>query len=402
MSDQNIKELISRSIDEKLSPAEMALVESSLIDSAELRAYRAELLRLKVAMDQWPGIGTSPDWEHKMDKIMVRHGIKEAIGMKFPKSKLQAVALVILVIMVFSTVQIYIKRGIQGRMRAAADDIGDQYSAGNTNVMKIVSMRTGQYEPYYSESSYSVRDKSVGQTADLANGKANTAPEVIQRRIIRNSNLSLEVTDCAETQTKIAALVSKFDGMIENSQLTRSGGINASGSTVFKVSPKNLAAILIEIKGLGTLQSETLKSDDVTGQYVDIEARLGNWRMVRDRLSKLLDEKPSKVEDVLNIERELARVTGEIESAEGQLKYLSQVTDMATVTVNYYVKPGATIFHWNFDFKNKFRDALQTAIDAAIMTFNAVIVVIGFLLPVAFWSLLIWGIVLVYRKITKK
>jgi len=54
------------------------------------------------------------------------------------QSTLEYAVLVIIVIGALLSIQVYIKRGIQGRMRSAADDIGDQYSVGNTNVTKTV------------------------------------------------------------------------------------------------------------------------------------------------------------------------------------------------------------------------------------------------------------------------
>ncbi len=58
------------------------------------------------------------------------------------QSTLEYAVLVIIVIGALLSIQIYIKRGIQGRMRSAADDIGDQYSAGNTNVTKTVTVHS--------------------------------------------------------------------------------------------------------------------------------------------------------------------------------------------------------------------------------------------------------------------
>ncbi len=62
------------------------------------------------------------------------------------QSTLEYAVLVIIVIGALLSIQIYIKRGIQGRMRSAADDIGDQYSAGNTNVTKTVSVHSHTQE----------------------------------------------------------------------------------------------------------------------------------------------------------------------------------------------------------------------------------------------------------------
>lgn len=62
------------------------------------------------------------------------------------QSTLEYAVLVIIVIGALLSIQMYIKRGLQGRLRSAADDIGDQYSAGNTNVTKTVRVTSNTTE----------------------------------------------------------------------------------------------------------------------------------------------------------------------------------------------------------------------------------------------------------------
>ena len=62
------------------------------------------------------------------------------------QSTLETAVLIMIVIGALLSIQVYIKRGVQGRLRSAADDIGDQYSAGNTNVMKTVTVTSNVTE----------------------------------------------------------------------------------------------------------------------------------------------------------------------------------------------------------------------------------------------------------------
>lgn len=59
------------------------------------------------------------------------------------QSTLEYAILVIIIIGALLSIQVYIKRGIQGRLKGAADDIGDQFSIGNVNEVRI--MKTGSY-----------------------------------------------------------------------------------------------------------------------------------------------------------------------------------------------------------------------------------------------------------------
>lgn len=56
---------------------------------------------------------------------------------KKAQSSLEYAILIIIVLGALLTIQVYIKRGIQGRMRAATDDIGEQYEVGSMNVVKV-------------------------------------------------------------------------------------------------------------------------------------------------------------------------------------------------------------------------------------------------------------------------
>lgn len=87
-----------------------------------------------------------------------------------------------------------------------------------------------------------------------------------------------------------------------------------------------------ELSELGSVESRTVSSDDVTQQHQDIGVRLKNARALRSRLRDLLT-RATDVEDVLAIERELTRVQSEIESMEFQLRDLDSRIELSRLTV---------------------------------------------------------------------
>lgn len=91
---------------------------------------------------------------------------------------------------------------------------------------------------------------------------------------------------------------------------------------------------LKRIEGFGDVLHRNVHTEDVTEEFLDIEIRLRNARAVRDRLEKLL-EKAVKIEESIQLERELARVAGEIERMEGRLKYLRDRAAFSTLTVRF-------------------------------------------------------------------
>jgi len=62
------------------------------------------------------------------------------------QSSMELVIIMIIVMAALLSIQVYLKRGVQGRLRSAADDVGDQYSAGNTNVRKVVTVSSNTHE----------------------------------------------------------------------------------------------------------------------------------------------------------------------------------------------------------------------------------------------------------------
>ncbi|MDP2652463.1 MAG: hypothetical protein Q8Q08_00350 [Candidatus Omnitrophota bacterium] len=64
------------------------------------------------------------------------------------QSTLEYAVLIIIVIGALLSIQVYIKRGVQGRLKSAADDIGDQYSPGNTNVRKTTRVQSNTAETF--------------------------------------------------------------------------------------------------------------------------------------------------------------------------------------------------------------------------------------------------------------
>ncbi len=288
--------------------------------------------------------------------------------------------LVVLGLIVVSNM--YIHRGLQGRLKSATDDIGDQYSGGSR-----------QYEPYYSGT-------QLAGNRSVAEAKAPVVQSQIVRKVIRNKNLSLKVEDAQQTQVIISAMVMRFNGIVLNSSLNKSSDGAKNGMIVFKVLPKDLGGLLPGLKNLGEVQSESETGEDVTEQYVDLQARLQNYIVVRDRLLKILDEKAREVKDILEIEKELARVGGEIEALQGRMKFLDQQADMATVTVHYYERT-TSVFR-GIDFGEKFRNTLQTSVETFVNTFNGVIIVLAFLFPIVLWVGLGWAGWWVSRKIFKK
>jgi hypothetical protein len=87
-------------------------------------------------------------------------------------------------------------------------------------------------------------------------------------------------------------------------------------------------------KGLGELVRAGTSSEDVSEEYFDVDARVRNKTKEEERLLKLLEDRPGKLDDVLIVERELSRVREEIERLQGRLRLLADLTSLTTISLS--------------------------------------------------------------------
>jgi hypothetical protein len=164
-------------------------------------------------------------------------------------------------------------------------------------------------------------------------GGAAAAPPSLNHKIIYTATIDLVVEDFAGVPDKLIALVKQFDGYIADSNLTGATGHSRRGTWKVRVPVERFESFVNSAKGLGELISAGTNSQDVSEEFYDVEARLRNKTKEEERLLKLLEDRPGKLEDVIAIERELSRVREEIERMQGRLRVLTDLTTLTTVTL---------------------------------------------------------------------
>jgi hypothetical protein len=173
----------------------------------------------------------------------------------------------------------------------------------------------------------------------------------VQRRIIYNADVHLIVEDLTRAEQELQRLVTEHKGYIAQAEINGSTGQPRHGHWRVRVPTDHLQPCLEALTKLGVPQKNSTDSRDVTEEYYDLEARIKNKKVEETRLQGYLEDKKatSKLEDILAIERELNRVRGEIEQAEGRLRLLSNLSALATLDVTMhevkdYVPPQAPTF----------------------------------------------------------
>ena len=148
-----------------------------------------------------------------------------------------------------------------------------------------------------------------------------------------------------------------------------------------------------------TLDSSNESAEDLTVQIIDGEARLNSMKTMRDRLQELLRDRPGRLSDLLEIEREFARVQADIDSRESVLAAMRLRVAMSTMTLNYQPKYSAA----SESIWRPLSDAFGNFVPNFASTLAAIVEFIGEMLPVViFLAVIIWLLVTLVRWVGRR
>jgi hypothetical protein len=161
-----------------------------------------------------------------------------------------------------------------------------------------------------------------------------------EQHLIRNADLTLEVPTLAAVLTSLEQLARQSGGMITNSSFSGLEQQRAASVTV-RLPEAAFDSFLLAAEKLGKVVARQTYVSDVTRQYIDLEARINNLERQEKRLLSIL-EQAKTVKEILDIEKELERVRGQLESMTGEFRYLRDRVEFATVNVYLTETPAAS------------------------------------------------------------
>jgi len=160
----------------------------------------------------------------------------------------------------------------------------------------------------------------------------NTAASMI----IRTGSASLEVDSLELAIAAVQRIAASVGGWVGNTSLS-SGDYEVRRATLeLKIPAARYDEALAGLTPIGKVESVSSNAEDVGEEFVDLTARTTNARRLEERLIVLLATRTGKLEDVLNVERELARVREEIERYDGRLRYLRSRIATSTLSVTVH------------------------------------------------------------------
>jgi len=237
--------------------------------------------------------------------------------------------------------------------------------------------------------------------AALPTSRSATGGQATTRRLVYRADVDLVVEHFDPLPEQVETAVREHDGFVSASNVTGSPGRPRSGRWTVRVPVDRFSEFLAAVRLLGEVRSINSTSDDVTAEFYDIEARIRNKQQEEERLLKLLAEATGKLEEVLAVERELSRVRGEIEQAQGRLRMLKDVTELTTVTVsvteikNYVPEEAPT-------YMTRLRRALTSSTVAAVATIQTLSLVAVALVPWLPIPLVLVLAVLMLRRLRRR
>src|SRR5690606_23306815 len=156
-----------------------------------------------------------------------------------------------------------------------------------------------------------------------------------EQKIIKTAHLVFETKDLEATHAIILQLASQYNGFVQSDNSGKSYNRIYKNLSV-RIPTKNFQQFIDGIsEGVAYFDQRTISRQDVSEEFIDLEARLKAKRLLETRYLELL-EKATNVKEMLEIERELSGIREEIEAKQGRLQYLQNQVSMSTVRIEFY------------------------------------------------------------------
>jgi len=223
----------------------------------------------------------------------------------------------------------------------------------------------------------SVVEEASPAAVENADKNIDAGNSVFQK-IIKNADIRFETEDLNATASRIKAAVRKHGAQLQHDSQGKDG-YSLNRHITIRITSQQFEAFVDDIsKGVAYFERKEISATDVTEEYIDVEARIKAKKVLEARYLELI-KKAGKVSEILEIEKELATIREEIETAEGQLRYMQNRIALSTVNIEFYKKTasedGATV-----SYGSKIGNALASGWNALSSFFIGLLYIWPFIL----------------------
>jgi hypothetical protein len=239
----------------------------------------------------------------------------------------------------------------------------------------------------------SVGEREVAASSPPAEERWSHAFELdpATRLIVRTGQASIEVDSLEPAMTVLRRVVQRVGGFVADASVQSGRNQLRQATLELKVPSARFDELTEGLQPIGRLEFVNVGAEDVSEEFVDLTARVANGRRLEDRLVELLRTRTGKLQDVLSVERELARVREEIERMEGRLRYLKTSAQLSTLSVSLHEPVPIVATRGPGPIVEAFREAWRNFVGVLA----GAIASLGFVVPVLAFG---WGLVVVGRK----
>ncbi|HND55663.1 MAG TPA: DUF4349 domain-containing protein [Pirellulaceae bacterium] len=241
-------------------------------------------------------------------------------------------------------------------------------------------------------------EAETGKGPASSKGSAGATSARATRKIIYEAKLTLVVESLKTFEERLPQLIERNDGFIGEATVDRTQGRWLSGTWIVRIPVDRYDVFLKDVAELGNVVRLNQTSQDVSAEFVDVEARIANGRKLEQRILELLQRQGGEIKDVIVVEQELARVRGEIERAEGRKRFLENRTSLTTVTLraeqreNYTPPKEPT-------FLGRVADVWNGSIHAIVVVAQGLMLGVVFFAP---WLAILIGLIVAIRVVFRR
>jgi hypothetical protein len=229
-----------------------------------------------------------------------------------------------------------------------------------------------------------------GAPVDQVSSAANPGADALQNitaattstpsMVIRVGQAFIEVEKVDPAILRIRQLAAQVGGYIANSSVSGGRDQIRQATLEVKIPASNYDQAVGDLSTIGKVETVNSTAEDVGEEFVDVTARVNNARRLEERLINLLSTRTGKLDEVLRVERELARVREEIERYEGRLRFLGARVATSTLTITVH-EPAPIL--GNSPGQNPIAAALRRAWKNFVALVAALIASLGVVIPLA-------------------
>jgi hypothetical protein len=255
------------------------------------------------------------------------------------------------------------------------------YSAQNGRQRELVESKKSVAASEVTEQSK--QDPSFQKVSLSQADQSQSMAEAMNRKILRNADFQLEVTDPTLAQRNVTSMAESLGGFVVTSESKLRDVVDPAKqeldiSLVLRVPALQFNSALEQIRATAIrVVQEKTTGQDVTEEFIDLEARIKTQKALELQFLEIMKQ-ASKVADALEVQRQIAEVRTEIEKLEGRKRFLENRASLSTINISLQTPTTIAVNTSGFgrNIKEAVSDSLGVASEIVLFLIRSVIVMI--------------------------